>query len=173
VIPNTPAQNPTGLELVKTQTFSGATNVDVTSVFTSVYNNYRALVRVKGSATSAMYLRTIVGATVQTNNFYTVEQRVQYSVGTLAIGTRGDEYAPAGAVAATYFSNYQIEFGSPQESSYTNFSLSGYFQRSASDGDAYKTESGNRVTTAIDGFQLTCAGGANIDGTVRVYGYRN
>jgi len=175
VIPNQTTTNPNGLELVKKQDFSGATNVDVTSVFTSEYINYRVLVRVKGNTTASLYLRTMIGTTLQTDIIYSISSGFRYSSGSgnVTASTRGDSFSLAGAVAATYFSDYAIEFGSPQVASYTNIAFQGVFQFTATDHDLINNSSRNVVTTQIDGFQLTAAGSANIDGTVRVYGYRN
>ena len=167
------SDTPPALQLVKVQTFSGATNVDVTNCFTSEFINYRVLVRIKGAATNAAYIRLLVGSTVQTNALYSVRYGVQYSVGTMSISTRGDQYSLFGDVGATYYSDYAMEFGSPQAASQTNIATSGVFQRSATDHDTVNVFSRNSVSTQIDGVQLTTAGGTNIDGTVTVYGYRS
>ena len=175
VIPNAPAQNPTGLEFISSTAFSGSATAQFTSVFSSTYTDYRGLVRIKGSAVNAIYLRWLVNTTVQTDAIYTIEQRVQYTVGTLAIGLRAaDQYAPMGAVSdSTRFSNYVIEFGSPQAAAVTNFAMTGNFQRSATDGDSYNINGGNRVTTQINGFEITSATAVTLEGTMTLYGYRN
>jgi hypothetical protein len=175
VIPNSPAQNPTGLEYISTTTFSGSDTANFSSIFTSNYTNYRVVIRAKNSTTAAaLYVRFLTGTTtVETSNIYTVEQRISYSGSAAIIGTRGDSYSPTGGVVATYFSNYAIEFYSPNVASQTNFTMLGTFQRSLTDSDTFLVTAGNRVSTQLTGFQLTTAGGGSIDGSVILYGYRN
>lgn len=53
VIPNAPAQNPMGLELVTAATFTGQTSFSVSDVFNSTYSNYRVLIGIDSASTSA------------------------------------------------------------------------------------------------------------------------
>lgn len=155
--------------------FSGGTAAQFTGVFSSSFTNYRVLIRIKGNATASLYLRTLVGTTVQTDTLYSISSGFRYSSGSgnVAASTRGDSYALFGAVAATYFTNYYAEFGSPQAATYTNIDMAGVFQLSATDHDQIRCSARNAVTTQITGFELTAAGAANIDGSVQIYGYRN
>tara|TARA_R110000868_G_C10887492_1_gene763345 strand:+ start:691 stop:1248 length:558 start_codon:yes stop_codon:yes gene_type:complete len=168
----TTLQTNTGLNYISTTNFSGSTVAQIASVFTSSYTNYRAIIRIKGAATSSLYLRTLIGTTVQTDNLYSIQYGVRYSAGTLTASTRGDQYALFGAVAATYQSNYIVDFFSPQAASYTNINMTGTFQFTATDHDAVTISARNAVTTQLNGFELNSAGATNIDGSVVLYGYR-
>jgi hypothetical protein len=98
VIPNTPAQNPTGLELVTTATCSSggtasggvvtvgsaATSVTVTNAFSSLYDNYRITIT-GGTSPAVNPIRFQLGASVA--NYY----------GSLPYGN----YATTGVAAAT------------------------------------------------------------------------
>ena len=53
VIPNSPAQNPQGLELITDASFTTSTAVNVSNCFTSTYANYRLLVAIDAVNTSA------------------------------------------------------------------------------------------------------------------------
>jgi hypothetical protein len=57
VIPNSPAQNPTGLELITDANFSAQSSVPVSGCFTSTYKNYRVLVSI--DAVNSNAVRTI------------------------------------------------------------------------------------------------------------------
>jgi hypothetical protein len=58
VIPNSPAQNPTGLELVKTQTFTSSSSIDVDNCFSSNFDNYRVVVQwLQNTTTTISYLK--------------------------------------------------------------------------------------------------------------------
>jgi hypothetical protein len=170
----TTLQTNTGLNYISTTDFSGATLAQIPSVFTSSYTNYRAIIRIKGAATAALYLRTLIGTTAQTDILYSISYGFRYSAGTgnVTASTRGDQYSLFGAVASTYQSNYIVDFFSPQAASYTNINMTGTFQFTATDHDAITTSTRNAVTTQLNGFELTTAGSTNIDGSVILYGYR-
>lgn len=51
VIPNSPAQNPMGLELVIDASFTAQTSVPVTGCFTSTYKNYRVIIDIESAST--------------------------------------------------------------------------------------------------------------------------
>ena len=58
VIPNSPAQNPTGLELIKTQTFTASSSIDVDNCFSSNFDNYRVVVQwLQNTTTTISYLK--------------------------------------------------------------------------------------------------------------------
>ena len=75
VIPNSPAQNPSGLELVKQQTIgNNVTSIVVADAFSAVYDNYRILISktlVSGVGDSAyLKLNNSTGSTYSSNGFY-------------------------------------------------------------------------------------------------------
>lgn len=175
VIPNSPAQNPTGLELVKNLDFSGVQSVDVSSCFSSSYINYHVIIQIAGNAVGALYLRTLTGTTaIQTDPIYSIQSGFRYSSGTGSVtaSTRGDQYCLFGAMSANQ-SSYLMNVYSPNLSIPTNITMNGVFQWTPTDHDLVNVAARNAVTTALTGFQLTSAGGPVINGNVKVYGYRN
>lgn len=163
--------NKIGLWQISQTTLTAATDQNFQSVFTTDFRNYRLILELDGATVSALYFRTLVGAVVQTNNFFSVENRTQLSVGTVAVGTRSDSFGLLGAVGNLARSFYVVDVYAPQLATITAYSHQGTFGRSATDGDLYLGMASNRVTTQCDGFRLTTAGAANITGVVTIYGY--
>jgi hypothetical protein len=150
-----------------------ATN-QFTSAFNATYRNYRALITITASAATAVYLRLLVGTTVQTGNILSIEQRVQLSAGTIAIGTRADQYGLGAAAFPTYASTYAIDFYAPEVSTaYTNYNIIGTGGRSATDSDSFYNTGRNIATTSINGFELLTASATTLTGTMTLYGVRN
>ena len=173
VIPNSPAQNPTGLEFISTTTFSGGSTVSFQNAFTSTYTNYRALVSYTGGSANAVYLRWLVGSTVQTGNNLSQAFGSQYLANSFTGSTRGDQYIPLVAAYPTYPTTYAMEIFSPQASTYTSLMIStSVLGVSSTDSGMTIVNSRNIATTQIDGFELTTAGATNIAGTLVLYGYR-
>ncbi len=169
---NTYSANSGYVALSKT-TITAASTQQFTSAFNASYRNYRAVIEVTGSGTSALYLRLLVGSTVQTGNILSIENRTQYSTATMTVGTRGDQYALNGNIFATYSTFYQIDFCAPFATAYTNWNVTGVSGRSNVDSDMFFIGNRNIVTTSIDGFELTTAGAATFTGTMTLYGVRN
>jgi hypothetical protein len=162
-----------GLVKISKTNFTATSTIQFTSAFTSVYTNYRALLTITASAATAFYLRLLVGTTVQTGNILSIEQRVQLSAGTLAIGTRADQYGLGTAAFPTYASTYAIDFYSPEVSgAYTNYNIIGVGARSVTDSDTFYNTGRNIATTSINGFELTTAAATTLTGSMTLYGYR-
>ena len=169
---NTYSANSGYVALSKTTITTTAT-AQFVNAFNSTYRNYRAILELTGSGGSALYVRLLVGTTVQTGNILSVQQLAQLSVGTNVVGTRSDQYAQCGAVFGTYSSFYQIDFNAPFATAYTNFTFNGVGGRSNTDSDQISGANRNIVTTSIDGFEITTAGAANVTGTMTLYGVRD
>jgi hypothetical protein len=162
-----------GLIYISTTNFSGGSTVQFTSCFTSTYTNYRAIFNYTTGAANAVYIRWLIGGTVQTGNNYSMQWGAQYSVGTWAGGTRGDQYMPLLAGYPTYPTTFNLDFYSPQALAYTSWTLgSGLLGTSATDAQIGVAASHNVATTQFDGFELTTAGATNLAGTMTLYGYR-
>ncbi len=169
---NTYSANSGYVALSKT-TITAASTQQFTSAFNATYRNYRAVVEITGSGTSALYLRLLVGSTVQSGNILSIEQRTQLSTATTTVGTRSDQYALNGNIFATYSSFYQIDFCAPFATAYTNWTVTGVSGRSNTDSDQLVLSARNIATTSIDGFELTTAGATTFTGTMTLYGVRN
>lgn len=173
VIPNSPAQNPTGLEYISTTTFSGATNALFQSCFTSAYTNYRATFSVTSGAANACYLRFFVGATAQTGNIISQLGGITFATNAFGASNRSDSYGLAPTVFPTYPVNYHMDIFGPQVVGYTSYNTNNYMVAiSATESSLAFSGGRNIATTQIDGFEITCAGGTNIAGTMTLYGYR-
>jgi len=169
---NTYSANSGYVALSKT-TMTAVATAQFTNAFNSTYRNYRAVFELTGSGTVALYVRLLIGTTVQTGNILSIETRTQLASAATSIGTRSDQYAISGNVFATYSSFYQIDFCAPQATAYTNWTLTGVSGRSNTDSDQFYNSARNIVTTSMDGFELTTASATTFTGTMTLYGVRN
>lgn len=162
-----------GLVYISTTNFATVQTVDFQSAFSSTYVNYRALVRISASSAASVYLRFLVGSTVQTNNIYSLYYGAATGSTTMTGSDRSDQFGLSPAAYPTYPTSYQLDFFSPQATDYTAYSATGISGLSATSAALAFVGGRNSVTTAIDGFQLTTAGGPSVTGKVVLYGYRN
>lgn len=175
VIPNAPAQNPTGLELIKTQSLSG-TSTNVTSCFSSTYDNYRLVFNtVTSDSAFSMYLRMLDGTTPLTSSVYDWAMLGLYTNNTSAnnlnqaqslmftgLGQVGNYGAPyAGGV---------IDIINPFKTERTVVQTHMSFYESVFGFRVGMGEVNN--TISYNGIQFTSGTSATFTGTVTVYGYR-
>jgi hypothetical protein len=163
-----------GLVYISTTTFSGGSTATFQSCFSDTYTNYRALVTITAGAANAVYLRFLVGSTVQTGNILSVNFGASISGGaTVSASNRSDQYGLMPAAYSTYPSTYSIDFFAPKATDYTSYNLqTGVLGVSVSDTILATVGGRNIATTQIDGFHLTTAGATNLAGTMTLYGYR-
>ena len=171
VIPNSPAQNPGGLELIKTQTVgSGVSSVPVTGVFSSTYNNYK-IIYSGGvlSANSDMQMQLGPSSVSGYNTSY--ETGLTYgNPGTFAYAYSGSTttFTWIGGGNATS-AQASVELIGPNLARYTRMNL-GSYQSGANFGNSfgvhYQTQQYTDITLLI-GVGYTFTGG-----TISVYGYR-
>ena len=170
VIPNSPAQNPQALELVKTQTIgTTVATVDITDCFSSTYDNYRITVSSDSSSTNTS-IGIRLGAS--TTGYYGYLNYGAYNSAT-ALGVHRDNASQhnwAGGNSTTGQPMIAIlDIINPNKASYTHFGPSAYRE-----GLNYGTMQGeHRVATAYTGFTVLMGSGTMTGGTIRVYGYRN
>jgi hypothetical protein len=173
VIPNSPAQNPTGLELVKTHTISG-TSATVTSCFTANYDSYKIVISgLTSSTVDDLIIRFVTGSTPDASNLY-------YSARlTSASATTSTNNAPAtvgypGLVGNTVAAGGVMEIQNPFSNTMaTSFMGQGMDTRTV--GSYMRLGAGFfNGTTRFDGLYLGSLNGSyTLGGTIRVYGYRN
>jgi hypothetical protein len=160
-----------GLTYISTSTLASST-VQFQNCFTSTYTNYRAIFNYTVASASAVYLRYLVGSTVQTGNIYSLVTGIQQSVPSTFTGSaRSDQFALFATGYPTFPTVATCDFLSPQAVSYTNYQFSFTTGLSATDlfgGEGYGR---NAATTQIDGFELY-TGSPTINGTMTLYGYR-
>jgi hypothetical protein len=160
--------NAVGLWLVKTQTI-GATvgEVEVTSAFSSTYDNYRIMVS-GGVGSTAMFLRFQLGS-ASVNGYYTAYSGVTYSSGAAALSADNDaaNFSAVGIATSTSI-NLNVDLINPNLTEHTY--ISG-FHATATAGRQFSGY--YNATTAFTSFKLICSTGNLTGGTIRVYGYRN
>lgn len=166
-------QTNTGLNWISTTTMTTTSTAQFVSAFTSTYTNYRVLFSYTASSTSAVYLRWLVGAVVQTGNILSQKIETQLSLGTVVAASRADQYGLIPAGYATYPSTYAIDIYSPQATAYSSYEINtGSLGVSNTDSILQIGSGRNIVTTSFDGFEITTAGAPTLTGTMTLYGYR-
>jgi hypothetical protein len=167
VIPNSPAQNPQGLELVKTQTIgSGVSSVQVTDAFSSTYDNYKIVVS-GGASSQQTSIYMILGAS--TGTYYGVYLYAGYASGTPQGATINNQpnfiYAGGADIAVL---NVNIELQNPFLAKYTNIQAL-TVNYSSIRGSAYGE---HETASSYTSFTLAPYTGTLTGGTICVYGYR-
>jgi hypothetical protein len=170
VIPNSPAQNPTGLELIKSQTIGTAVStVTVSDAFSSLYDNY--LVKITGVnfdyAPSAQDGRLYLGST--TSGYKT---SLNYG------GWTSANYAGVGITGATW---YWVGVGGPNTTTNISFELSQPYATQPTymintpyihSNSAGATLGIEPSSTSHTSFTYYSATGTITGGTIQVYGFR-
>ena len=163
---------PPGLQLIKTQTFTSEASVNIENVFSSEFRNYRILMNVfnTGSVLRSLRLRWRTGTTnAQGNDYY---PKGWYNFGTLT------GYSPAAqnhAYIADCFNNQQypchvaIDVFDPNQANRTVI-----IGQAVESFNIYTYNFNNvhAVGSAYTGFNLELDANS-LSGTVRVYGYRD
>jgi hypothetical protein len=169
VIPNSPAQNPQGLELVKTQTIgSGVTSQLVSNCFSSTYDNYRVVISDFATSANGEYLaiRTMIAnGGYRFGGFY-----VAYtSASVVATASNGMDYFPIAFTSSNtaYRNHVSCEIYAPYLSLVPRFVSSNASQ-------AYNTNFNGLVadTTSTTDLTVLVNAGTMTGGTIAVYGYR-
>lgn len=172
----TPSTSASGLTLVTAQTFTSSSAVNVNSVFTSTYNNYRVIINVTSTSTSNDFdLRLRTSGSDNTNSSYQFTGTNSYSdIDTIYIqrnnGTTAFSRAGNAASADNGATNMIFEFFNPYASIRTGLT----YHNISSDGSRVIFDSGSGIfdnTTSFDGFSIIVDTG-NITGKVYVYGYQ-
>jgi hypothetical protein len=162
-----------GLVYITTLSPSTGSTIQFTNAFSSTYKNYRVIVSGTSNSGTNVYLRLLVGTTVQTGNILSVNQYNQLSAGSIVKNSRSDQYGLMGAMFPTYTSTYTFDFFNPQVADYTNWICNGIGGRSNTDSDYNLTACRNIATTQIDGFEITTASAPTLSLTATIYGVRN
>jgi len=159
--------NAVGLWLIKTQTIGTAVaSVQVTSAFSSTYDNY--LVTVAGGVASAdSFLKMTLGAS--TTGYYQARQSIVYATAARLDGADNNAAAwtAVGSSDTNRLSLY-MTLNNPGLAKYTQ--ASSFYLMTAL---AATATSEHRVATAFTDFTLAPNSGTLTGGTIRVYGYRN
>jgi hypothetical protein len=174
------ASNPPAIELIKTVTFSASTQPSITDVFSSAYDNYRAVITFTDTSTSGTLRIQLRGSSGLSGGSYTTAGVFSYlSGGTQyndVLGT-SNQGVSSGIIGTWGGSNAIVyvtaEFGLPFQAISTNinFHSGGHTPNS---GQQYSVGSVIHYSSfSATGFDLFPPSSGNVTGTVRVYGYRN
>jgi hypothetical protein len=160
-----------GLVLLNTTSFSAVASQNITSVFSSTYDNYRIVYNLTKSTNTYAYLRLLVGTTPDSgSDNYAIESITASSTTLFSIADNQSAFF----VMST---DTQAQVGSmdllnPFETSET-FLISNNFTGGYSTAALTRLLNGkNRTSTSFNGFQLVANSGT-ITGKVYTYGYNN
>ena len=167
VIPNSPAQNPQGLELISTTTVgTTVSTVTVSNVFSATYDNY--LIKATGGVFSSNASFDLqLGSTVTNYRYQLIY--CTYANGTPAGEgtTTGTKFRYIGAGTTTGYDGH-VDVMSPYLSKHTKIIAS---EHGPSDTGFLSGIMEN--TTSYTSFNIFPSTGTMTGGTIRVYGYRN
>ena len=173
VIPNAPAQNPTGLELITTQTVTSQTEMTFYSSLSSTYTNYLLIGNFTASGTTEIRLQMASGTSLnQTTNYRFFQNEMTAStVSTTYTDNTTFWYVSNSANVVANGASFKVDLFSPQATGRTLFRSSTVFEW-VSDVTYYREVSGRfNGTNQFDGFRLF-TNSANMTGTATLYGYR-
>jgi hypothetical protein len=172
VIPNAPAQNPTGMELIKTQTIgTSVSSVNINNAFTDDYANYRIIIDggTQTAVSPVISLQLTAAGTASTVNYYATFIFTFYSGTTMNIlNTNNGANIPYVAMSLNDGLSGGFDVYQPKVAGKTSFG--GFTNREDISGYVSGFHS---PTTSYDGFVLILNSGTMTGGTIRVYGYRN
>ena len=167
VIPNSPAQNPGGLELIKSQVLTGTSTL-VTDAFSSTYDNYKIVLDGNATMSTTTNINMKMGTTA--TGYYST--RIKNSPNAATVNGNGQDNAAEWGYAGqgtTNYANLNIELFAPFLARYTRFS--GTYLLDLGSGSEFGINQGHLAnTTSYTSFTL--GAGATFNATVYVYGYR-
>ncbi len=184
VIPNSPAQNPTGLELItptsvagtnvtltsSTVTFSAASAASINGCFSALYQNYKIEISITSSSQVALQYRFRTAGSDNSTSNYGNQALVADSTSVVAARSTSQNIGDLGQMVLSDLSFFDITVYSPFETAKTGMLV----QNGSAVGEAYIRNQSNvmKASTSFDGISLIPVSGT-ITGTARVYGYRN
>ena len=173
VIPNSPAQNPQGLELIAVNNFSASSQPFINGCFTSAYDNYKIIATWYGSVSTNVQIRLRYSTnTTQSGSLY-YRYGFYYSGSTTTAFNNVTE-------TQQFFGNHNTTAGVFSYTDITMFNPNLASNRTLWDTKHFDAQSGLQAfyssqyadTTQHTGFELNPASGT-VTGKVSVYGYRN
>ena len=145
-------------------TFSSVSDIKITSVFNSNYDNYQIVINLTAAASGNIFLRLMQGTTASSTN---------YSGSYFYTSSAG-----APGYGATNTTAFDSSASSINDHAYCNLSnpfltRTTVFTCTALQGNIYTfiNNGVHSLTNSYDGLQLFPAAGSSITGTARIYGY--
>jgi hypothetical protein len=170
VIPNSPAQNPQGLEFITAQTIGTAvSSVTVSNCFSSTYDNYFINMGNGGIVSSyGPFLRFSL-AGVTTNLWYGTGYYMQNASTITGFATTGTSYGYAG-IGETGSYGFKIDIQSPFLTKQKDFMVQYIGGGTSTYSGIYNSHCNSSASCAS--FTITPEYGTLTGGTITVYGYR-
>ena len=165
-----------GLTLVTAQTFSAVTSFSLpAATFSSTYANYKLVIDITAASATTSFTGRMraSGADNTTSNYNTMMTGVSSAGGGLiAVGNALTNFVMGDILAAAPVNAYSFDIIAPNLARYTDF-IGNMVTSDATRFIAYAGGMSFAATTTFDSFSFIVAGGANITGDYRVYGYAN
>jgi hypothetical protein len=163
-----------GLDYVKQVTVGSAVaSVDVTSCFSSTYDNYRVIYsNINPSTNNDLNLTLLATTTPSTTAYYRGFVYVSLSTGAVTgVGAANTSSHLVSSVTSTSFRHAgSIDLFMPFLAQYTGIAATSYIMRT--DIASAGVFGSHQVASSYDGIRLTPSSGTLTGGTITVYGYR-
>ena len=166
VIPNSPAQNPQGLEYITTKTFSSTATLTCSNVFSSTYDNYLAIVAL--SPTPSGYIvdtQMLSSTTPATTNYFSYESGNVWA-GTADVTGRSGTSSWFSLRSYDYIYATMTLLNPYASNTFTSFSSEGIDAT-----QSWQARGVHKTGSSYDGIQFSVAAGT-MTGTIVFYGYR-
>lgn len=158
-----------GLNLSTTQSFSAASTLNVNSIFSSTYDNYRVIIKITSSTASNALMRLRVSGADNTTTNYNWACFESNSGGVAnRYGASQNGFFNGSDVNVAVGNILVMDFVSPNLSERTTINYQNGGVNTGSRGTIGILTFND--TTVFDGFSLVCSSG-NITGSVTVFGY--
>jgi hypothetical protein len=169
VIPNSPAQNPQGLELISSTTIgTTVSSVPVTGAFSTTYDNYRIVVSGGVGSLINPTLNIVFGSTV--TGYEWAYGAFSNTLTAAGVGSTAGTFIPVGQ-SNTNFTVTAFDVFSPFLAKYTAvFGGNSYDLNNQQARGPYNGVLKN--TTSYTDFTISPASGTLTGGTISLYGYR-
>ena len=164
---------PPGLQLIETKTFSSQTSVSFTEKLTSEFRNYTILGNLYGLANDGLLARMRVGSTDTTtasyryNQFEMSSSPVSVSLATGQTSWYISNFANSGVDSCAF----KMTLFSPQVAGLTSYEVDTAFEWTSNTFYARKTIGQFDATTQFNGISFFAS--QAMVGTMSLYGYRN
>lgn len=171
VIPNQTTQNPEGFELVRSQSFTGADPLDITSIFTDNYSTYKVILNCHGSSTTTMNMQFFSGTNTlfSSGDYYRYGMRATGGNTFAGLATSGGQ-ATIGTIASNSTERvlFEMTIGNVRNTA-RKYIYSQSFD--VSTGDMLMMQFQVVTSLLFTGLRFD-AGTGSMTGEVQVYGYR-
>lgn len=179
VIPNSPAQNPAGLEFISTTSFTTGTSVSLTTgTFTTAYTNYLLKVEITVTAATgatALYLRFRTSGTDKSSpsSYRTIMRQDRYAGDTTLVASDGGAQAfiGYGYSGVADFAG-ELTVTAPMLARYTHAHYLGAGLGNLGGGAMNNTQIVWPSTDLFDSLTIYNGDSKNMTGSISVYGYR-